>query len=54
MEAGVSLRRWGVGKDIADVVLFLASDAASAITGVDLPVDGGATAGKFIAGFNTL
>jgi enoyl-[acyl-carrier-protein] reductase (NADH) len=39
---------------IAEAVLYLASDAAAGVTGIDLPVDGGATAGKFIAGFNTL
>jgi NAD(P)-dependent dehydrogenase (short-subunit alcohol dehydrogenase family) len=33
--------RWGEPQHIADAVLFLASDRASFITGVILPVDGG-------------
>ncbi len=39
---------------IANAVLYLASDASEGVTGIDLPVDGGATAGKFILGFNSL
>jgi len=39
---------------IADAVCFFASDASLHCTGVDLPVDGGAHAGRFIPGFNTL
>ncbi|HVH17724.1 MAG TPA: glucose 1-dehydrogenase [Myxococcota bacterium] len=39
---------------IADAVLFFASDASANCTGVDLPVDGGAHAGRFIPGFSTL
>lgn len=37
------LRRWGTNDDIADSALFLASDAASYITGTILETDGGAT-----------
>jgi 3alpha(or 20beta)-hydroxysteroid dehydrogenase len=39
---------------IAEAVVFFASDRSARCTGVDLPVDGGAHAGRFIPGFNTL
>ena len=35
------LHRWGFPQDVVGAVLFLASDAARYITGVDIPVDGG-------------
>jgi NAD(P)-dependent dehydrogenase (short-subunit alcohol dehydrogenase family) len=38
---------------IARAVVFFASDASLNCTGVDLPVDGGAHAGRFIPGFST-
>lgn len=38
------MKRWGKPGDMAGAALFLASDAASFITGVTLPVDGGYTA----------
>jgi len=34
--------------DVANAVVFLASDAASAITGIELPVDCGLTAGNIV------
>jgi 3-oxoacyl-[acyl-carrier protein] reductase len=37
----VPLRRWGTDQDVANAVAFLASDLASYITGVYLPVCGG-------------
>jgi NAD(P)-dependent dehydrogenase (short-subunit alcohol dehydrogenase family) len=39
------LGRWGKPVEIANAALFLASDEASFVTGVTLPVDGGYTAG---------
>jgi 3-oxoacyl-[acyl-carrier protein] reductase len=36
-----ALKRIGKPEDVADVVAFLASDAARWITGASIPVDGG-------------
>ena len=41
MEDKVPLKRWGKSEDVADLYCFLASDEASYISGVILPVDGG-------------
>jgi NAD(P)-dependent dehydrogenase (short-subunit alcohol dehydrogenase family) len=38
---GIPMDRWGLASDIAFAALFLASDEASYVTGVLLPVDGG-------------
>ena len=43
LAARVPLKRWGAPEDIADVALFLASDAARYLTGETLAVDGGMT-----------
>src|SRR5207302_9383756 len=41
IEAQTPLRRWALPDDIADVVVFLASDAARFVTGETLCADGG-------------
>ncbi len=40
-EAMIPMGRMGDGTDIADVVVFLASDAARYVNGANIPVDGG-------------
>ena len=44
MEGGVPARRLGTPEDIANTALFLASDEASYVSGVVVPVDGGIAA----------
>jgi len=39
----ISLRRYGEPEDVSGVVLFLATEASSYVTGVLIPIDGGMT-----------
>jgi len=41
IEGQTPLRRWASAEDIADVIVFLASDAARFVTGETISVDGG-------------
>ena len=41
IEGQTPLRRWATAEDIADVIVFLGSDAARFITGETIAVDGG-------------
>ena len=45
-EAASSMKRIGTADDVASAIIFLASDEASYLTGIALPVDGGKTAGR--------
>ncbi|MGB3409846.1 MAG: SDR family oxidoreductase [Microthrixaceae bacterium] len=45
LRQAVPLGRWGESVEIAEVIKFLASSAASFVTGVVVPADGGVTAG---------
>lgn len=38
---GIPMRRFATPPDIANAAVFLASDEASFVTGVEFPVDGG-------------
>ena len=41
IEAQTPLRRWAQPDDVADVIVFLASDAARFVTGETIATDGG-------------
>ncbi|HSZ91862.1 MAG TPA: SDR family oxidoreductase, partial [Acetobacteraceae bacterium] len=45
-EATVPIGKAGQAEDIANGVLFLCSDASSHMTGAELVIDGGITAGR--------
>src|SRR5438309_368173 len=48
------LQRQGTPRDVAEAALYLASDAAAQVTGVILPVDGGASAGSPVSQQNAV
>ena len=41
LAGSVALKRWGTGEDVADVVVFFASNESRYVTGETLTVDGG-------------
>lgn len=48
----IPMQRHGTSEEMAEAICFLASDQASFITGVILPVDGGKTPQMYIPGFD--
>jgi NAD(P)-dependent dehydrogenase (short-subunit alcohol dehydrogenase family) len=48
----IPMNRHGSSEEMAEAICFLASDQASFITGVILPVDGGKTPQMTIPGFD--
>jgi NAD(P)-dependent dehydrogenase (short-subunit alcohol dehydrogenase family) len=50
----IPMGRFGKPEEVAKLALFLASDDASFINGVAIPIDGGMTAGKFIPNFEEI
>jgi NAD(P)-dependent dehydrogenase (short-subunit alcohol dehydrogenase family) len=48
----IPMQRHGTSEEMAEAICFLASDSASFITGVVLPVDGGKTPQMFIPDFD--
>jgi NAD(P)-dependent dehydrogenase (short-subunit alcohol dehydrogenase family) len=45
--SGTAMKRFGTPQEVSSAVLWLLSDEASYVTGLVMPIDGGAHAGKF-------